>query len=101
MKNLKWLSSIALLSVFLFSSCKTPTISASDSETTINNEVKEFTVLGNLRVEITRKDNVYDKIMTTAIEEYGQRVDVINIKADNEMSTFGKKIVNCLVIRYE
>ena len=39
--------------------------------------------------------------MTAAIQKYGERVDVINLKTDTEMSSYGSKIINCLVIRYD
>ena len=80
--------------------------SASDSEKTIKNETKSYTVLGNLRVVITREDDYYDKIMKSAIKKYGEGVDIINIKEDftqtskGALTTTSPIIVNCLVITY-
>jgi len=93
-----------LLSLFLIPyGCKAPVmIEYNASEKSIKNEVKSYTVLGNLRVEVPKGKIEFDTIMKAAIDKYGQKVDVINIKKDHTISSFGGgKIINCLVIRYE
>ena len=83
--------------------CSAPVmIEHNDSEKSIKNEVKSYTVLGNLRVEVAKGQIEFDTIMKAAIEKYGQKIDVINIKKDETITSFGGgKIINCLVIRYD
>ena len=90
------------LSLILFGCAAPVMIEYNDSERSIKNEVKTYTILGNLRVEISRGQIEFDTIMKAAIEKYGQKIDVINIKKDHTISSFGGgKIINCLVIRYD
>jgi len=97
---------ILIVLVLFFCSCAPlQKIGYNNSERAIKNEIKSFTVLGNLRVVIERGENPYDKIMKAGIAKYGDRIDIINLKEDKNLSpnTFDKvdKIINCLVIRYE
>jgi hypothetical protein len=103
MKNIKYSSKIFISSLLILSSCATTVrVQHNASEQSIKNEVKSFTVLGNLRVEIPKGQIEFDSIMKAAITQYGQKVDVINIKKDETISSFGGgKVINCLVIRYD
>ena len=93
-----------VLVLFLCSCVPLEKIGFNDSEKAIKNEIKSFTVLGNLRVVIERGEDLYDKIMKAAIAKYGDRIDIINLKEDENYSSNtygGDKVINCLVIRYE
>jgi len=103
MNNFKYLERILFGSLFMICSCAAPVIiEYNASEKSITNEVKSYTILGNLRVEVPRGQIEFDTIMKAAIDQYGQKVDVINIKKDETIASFGGgKIINCLVIRYD
>ena len=81
--------------------------SLNDSEKAIKLEPNSYSVLGNLRITIDPKDNFYDKIMMAAKKQYGDNIDIINIKKDmrnlasKSFITSAPIIVNCLVIRYD
>ena len=105
---------LLFISVVLLFSCVTMTpahkVSSNKSEHKIENQPKSYIVLGNLRVVVGVKDNYFDKIMTAAISQYGQGVDVINIKEDyddddTKVAGEGRPdspiIINCLVIKYD
>ncbi len=94
-----------VLMLSFFSCAPTKKIGLNYSEKSIKNEIKSYSVLGNLRVMIEPGEAKYDKAMMAAIEEYGQGVDIINIKIDKPVLKFdnygdGKVILNCLVIKY-
>jgi hypothetical protein len=100
---------IFIIFILIISSCSIQQkIGYNNSELSIKNETKSYTVLGNLRVVIAPGEYKYDKIMMAAIEQYGDGVDIINVKLD----TFGvnqaertmgthMSIANCLVIKYD
>jgi len=100
---MKTIKTIFLSLFLMLYGCAAPVmIEYNASEKSIKNEVKSYTILGNLRVEVPRGKIEFDTIMKAAIDQYGQKVDVINIKKDETIASFGGgKIINCLVIRYD
>ncbi len=81
-----------------FSGCATTDLN--NSAKSIDNIKKDFIVLGNLRVSVGATEYLYDKVMNSAIKQYGNGIDIINIKRDNRAGT-GETIINCLVIKYD
>ena len=93
---------ILFILVLFFCSCgPMKKIGFNTSEKVIKNEMKSFTVLGNLRVVIEYGEYKYDTIMKAALAKYGDGIDIINLKEDETLKeTYGPKVFNCLVIRY-
>ena len=90
---------LLVVPVILFcSGCATTYLN--DSEKAIHNKEKDFIVLGNLRVSVGPMEHLFDKVMNSAIKQYGNGVDVINIKRD-EGGVTSETIINCLVIKYD
>jgi hypothetical protein len=102
---------VYIIFILIISSCSIQQNTGyNHSELSIKNETKSYTVLGNLRVVIAPGEYKYDKIMMAAIEQYGDGVDIINVKFDthaNGMNQAGitmgthMSIANCLVIKYD
>ncbi|RPG59890.1 MAG: hypothetical protein CBD51_002525 [Flavobacteriales bacterium TMED191] len=97
---------VLILMITFFSCAPQRKIGFNASEKSIKNEIKSYNVVGNLRVVIEPGEAKYDKAMMAAIEEYGQGIDIMNIKIDKPVLKFdnygdGKVILNCLVIKYK
>tara|TARA_B100000900_G_scaffold233840_1_gene198521 strand:- start:88 stop:570 length:483 start_codon:yes stop_codon:yes gene_type:complete len=94
----KYITLLIVPVIFFYSGCATTHLN--DSEKSIHNKEKDFIVLGNLKVIVGPMEHLYDKVMNSAIKQYGNGVDVINIKRDKGGVTTGT-IINCLVIKYD